>query len=114
MTNAIFSFGDSDALGVVRAVDTASVVVGVDNLELLRKMQVNRLVVLQSSKAGQFLIGIVQRIVRDAPMAKEIEQEEESGEAQVAERNTVKVTLIGTFIEREGTKVNLFRRTLES
>lgn len=114
MTNTIFSFGDSDALGVVRAVDTASVVVGVDNLELLRKMQVNRLVVLQSSKAGQYLIGIVQRIVRDAPTAKEIEQEEETGEAQLAERNTVKVTLIGTFIERDGTKENLFRRTLES
>lgn len=114
MTDTLFSFEDHEALGVVRAVDTASVVVGVDNLELLRKMQVNRLVVLQSSKAGQFLIGIVQRIVRDAPTAKEIEQEEETGEVQVAERNTVKVTLIGTFIERDGTNVNLFRRTLES
>lgn len=114
MNDTIFAFNDDDALGVVRAVDTASVVVGVDNLELLRKMQVNRLVVLQSSKAGQFLIGIVQRIVRDAPTAKEVEQEEETGEALVAERNTVKVTLIGTFIERDGTKSNLFRRTLES
>lgn len=114
MTTPLFTFEDSEALGVVRAVDTASVVVGVDNLELLRKMQVNRLVVLQSSKAGQFLIGIVQRIVRDAPTAKEIEQEEETGEAQVAERNTVKVTLIGTFVERDGNKTNLFRRTLES
>ncbi len=114
MKTALFAFDDNEALGVVRAVDTASVVVGVDNLDLLRKMQVNRLVVLQSSKAGQFLIGIVQRIVRDAPTAKEVEQEEESGEARVAERNTVKVTLIGTFIERDGTKSNLFRRTLES
>ncbi len=111
---SLFSFDDSEALGVVRAVDTASVVVGVDNLELLRKMQVNRLVVLQSTKAGQFLIGIVQRIVRDAPTAKEVEQEEATGETLVAERNTVKVTLIGTFIERDGSKTNLFRRTLES
>lgn len=114
MPDTLFSFVDSDALGVVRAVDTASVVVGVDNLDLLRKMQVNRLVVLQSSKAGQFLIGIVQRIVRDAPTAKERELEEVAGEEQVAERNTVKITLIGTFIERDGTKSNIFRRTLES
>lgn len=114
MTGALFSFNDHDSLGVVRAVDTASVVVGVDNLELLRKMQVNRLVVLQSSKAGQFLVGIVQRIVRDAPTAKDIEREEETGEPRVAERNTVKITLIGTFIERDGSKSNLFRRTLES
>jgi DNA helicase HerA-like ATPase len=114
MAVSIFSFKDSDALGAVRAVDTANVVVGVDNLELLRKMQVNRLVVLHSSKAGQYLIGIVQRIVRDASPAREEEQEEEIGEARVAERNTVKVTLIGTFIERDGTKTNVFRRTLES
>jgi DNA helicase HerA-like ATPase len=114
MTTPLFAFEDIDALGVVRAVDTASVVVGVDNLQLLRKMQVNRLVVLQSSKAGQFLIGIVQRIVRDAPTAKEIEQKEETGEDRIAERNTVKVTLIGTFVERDGSKTNIFRRTLES
>lgn len=111
---SLFSFDDSEALGVVRAVDTASVVVGVDNLELLRKMQVNRLVVLQSTKAGQYLIGIVQRIVRDAPTAKEVEHEENTGETLAAERNTVKITLIGTFIERDGSKSNLFRRTLES
>jgi DNA helicase HerA-like ATPase len=114
MTTALFTFDDRDALGVVRAVDTASVVVGVDNLALLRKMQVNRLVVLQSSRAGQFLIGIVQRIVRDAPTAKELEAEEQTSESLVAEHNTVKVTLIGTFIEREGSKSNIFRRTLES
>jgi DNA helicase HerA-like ATPase len=114
MTHALFAFDDNEALGVVRAVDTASVVVGVDNLELLRKMQVNRLVILQSSKAGQFLVGIVQRIVRDAPTAKEIEEEGDAEEARIAERNTVRVTLIGTFVERDGTKSNLFRRTLES
>jgi DNA helicase HerA-like ATPase len=114
MTTALFAYNDRDALGVVRAVDTASVIVGVDNLELLKRMQVNRLVVLQSSKAGQFLIGIVQRIVRDAPTAKELELEQETGEDQVAERNTVKVTLIGTFVERDGHKIHLFKRTLES
>jgi len=37
MMDTLFTFEDQDALGVVRAVDTASVIVGVDNLELLRK-----------------------------------------------------------------------------
>jgi DNA helicase HerA-like ATPase len=113
-THKLFSFNDSDALGVVRAVDTASVVVGVENLDLLRRMQVNRLAVLQSTRAGQFLIGIVQRIVRDAPTAKEREAEEASGDSTEVERNTVKVTLIGTFIENDGSKSHVFRRTLES
>lgn len=114
MTKKILDFDDANSLGAVRAVDTASVIVGVDNLELLRQMQVNRLVVLQSSKAGQFLVGIVQRIVRDAPTSKELAEEESSGESTEAERNTVKVTLIGTFIEQAGDAKNVFRRTLES
>lgn len=114
MKNKLFNFDDANSLGAVRAVDTASVLVGVDNLELLRQMQVNRLVVLQSSKAGQFLVGIVQRIVRDAPTVKELDEEDSSGVSKEAERNTVKVTLIGTFIEQVGSDKNVFRRTLES
>jgi len=114
MSDKILDFKDEDSLGVVKAVDTANVLVGVDNLSLLRQMQVNRLVVLQSSKAGQYLVGIVQRIVRDAPTSKEIAEEEETGETFDAERNTVKVSLIGTFAEQAGDRRNVFKRTLES
>ena len=114
MSVKILDLKDEDSLGVVKAVDTANVLVGVDNLDLLRQMQVNRLVVLQSSKAGQYLVGIVQRIVRDAPTSKQIEAEEESGETFDAERNTVKISLIGTFVEQAGGKKNVFKRTLES
>ena len=47
----IFNYQDDDALGTVTAVDTATVVVRVADVEKLRRMQVNRLVLLQSSKA---------------------------------------------------------------
>ena len=55
---AIFDYQDADALGTVTAVDTATVVVKVSDVEKLRRMQVNRLVVLQSSRAGEYLIGV--------------------------------------------------------
>jgi uncharacterized protein len=110
----IFDFSDAETLGTVRAVDTAVVLVGVDNIDLLRKLQVNRLVVLQSSKPGQHLIGVVQKITRDTATTKELAADEDSDAPAVEERNTVRITLIGTFIEREGTKANVFRRTLET
>ena len=62
----IFTYKDEEALGSVLSVDTATVIIKVADLDRLRRMQVNRLVVLQSSKAGQHLIGIVQKITRSS------------------------------------------------
>ena len=45
----IFNFMDDDALGKVASVDTATVVVDVDNVDQLKRLQVNHLAVLQSS-----------------------------------------------------------------
>ncbi len=111
---ALFDYKDEEALGVVRAVDTGTVVVSVDNVDMLRQLQVNRLVVLQSSKPGQHLIGVVQKIIRDLATSRSLEDLEPEDEPTPEERNTVRVTLIGTFIERLGTESNVFRRTLET
>ena len=63
----IFDYADNEALGKIISVDTAMVVVRVDELERLKRVQVNRLVALQSSKPGQHLVGVVSRITRKAP-----------------------------------------------
>lgn len=111
---ALFDYKDSDALGNVKAVDTAMVVVSVENLELLRKLQVNRLVVLQSSRAGQHLVGIVQKIIRDTTIANALGTEPEADQPKNVEQNTVRIALIGTFFDRLGQRENVFRRTLET
>lgn len=111
----IFNFQDADALGAVVAVDTATVVVRVSDVEKLRRMQVNRLVVLQSSRAGEHLIGVIQKIVRSMKEAKAIgETEATDDDESLPEENVVRVALIGTHIDKKGTEENLFRRTLET
>ena len=55
---SIFNYDDDDALGKVSSVDTSTVVVEVENLEQLKRLQVNRLAVLQSSRLGQHLVGL--------------------------------------------------------
>ena len=62
----IFDYADKDSLGKVRSVDTATVIVQVEDVEKLRKLQVNRLAVLESSRPGQHLIGLIQKITRTA------------------------------------------------
>ncbi len=111
---SIFDFSDTESLGSVISVDTAAITIRVDDLDRLKRLQVNRLVVLQSSKPGQHLIGIVVKITRK-PDTRELDEVELGDEELVPnENNLVKVTLIGTLLDRVGTDQNVFRRTLET
>ena len=112
---SIFDYQDSEALGRIIAVDSAVVVVRVDELERLKRVQVNRLVTLQSSKAGQHLIGVVSRITRKAVDAtSELERDTRTDVVDLPENNLVRVSLIGTLIDRIGEHRDVFRRTLET
>ena len=113
----IFQYKDEEALGAVISVDTATVLVKVGDVEKLRRMQVNRLVVLQSSKVGQHLIGLVQKITRSTSEQEtlgEKQADEIDMPALPSQLNLVRASLIGTLIDKVGTKDNVFRRTLET
>jgi len=112
---SIFDYADNEAIGKIIAVDTAIVIVRIDDLERLKRVQVNRLVAIQSSKMGQHLIGVVSRITRKAPDISPNEAESNLDEvANLPENNLVRISLIGTLIDRQGLQKNLFRRTLET
>lgn len=113
---SILNYRDDESLGRVRSVDTATVVIAVDDVERLRKLQVNRLSVLQSSRAGQHLIGIIQKITRTAVDSKgsPIDTEDALDDDQIAELNVVRIALIGTLMDKVGTRSNVFLRTLET
>ena len=113
---AIFDYRTEDAMGTVSSVDTGTVLVSVSDLTALRKLQVNHLVVLRSSRAGQHLIGLINKIMRKALVG--VNDEDDSGDGVRDERvlveNVVRVTLIGTLLDAVGTDQNVFRRTLET
>ena len=106
---SLFDYDDIEALGKVISVDTSSVIIEVLDIEKLKSLQVNRLVVLQSSKAEQFLIGLIEKLVR-----KKIFDDSLENEDNFLEENLCKITLIGTFKNKEGLQNNVFRRTLET
>ncbi|MGQ3673913.1 ATP-binding protein [Xanthobacter sp. TB0139] len=111
---SILDFQDEESLGKIIAVDTATVTVRVDELERLKRIQVNRLTALRSSKAGQHLIGIVSRITRKAGDEVAVEGAEVDPEAVLPENNLVRIALIGTLVDKEGLRENVFKRTLET
>lgn len=107
----IFNFRDEDALGKVASVDTTNVIVDVENIDQLKRLQVNHLAVLQSSRPGQHLIGLITQVTRK----RGIEDIANDGiSEQTSELNLCKIALIGTMLDRDGDRENVFRRTLES
>lgn len=108
---AIFNFKDEDTLGKVASVDTTNVIVDVENITHLKRLQVNHLAVLQSSRPGQHLIGLITQVTRK----RGIENISDDGIVdQNSELNLCRIALIGTMLDRDGSKNNVFRRTLES
>ncbi len=110
----IFDYKDADAIGEVFAVDTASVVITVGDVLKLRTVQVNRLVVLRSARAGQHLVGIVQKILRRGVVGDAPDGDDTREETSTVVENLLKVTLVGTLLDLVGDRPNEFRRTLET
>lgn len=105
----IFNFEGQEPIGKIQSVDTSTVVVRVARSDLLSKLQVNHMVVIRSSKVDQWLIGLVNKIMRKYGDESDLSEGEE-----IATCDIIKSTLIGTFLEKEGIKLNVFKRTLES
>ena len=111
---SILDFRDDESLGKIIAVDTATVVVRVDDLERLKQIQVNRLAVIRSAKAGHHQIGVVARITRRAGDEIEPTEPDELLSGKLPENNLVRIVLIGTLLDKAGLKSNVFKRTLET
>ena len=105
----IFNFDEMRAFGLVQSVDTATVIIQVQDSAQLSRLQVNYLVAIRSSKVGQVLIGMVSKIMRKFGDELEVSDENEAISTDI-----VKVILIGTLLDREGEHRNVFKRTLES
>lgn len=111
---ALFRFENDSAIGTVFSVDTATLIVKVEELDKLRRLQVNHLVAIKSSKAGQHLIGIINRITRKASGEEQPVGEDLGYGGFLFTENILKVNLIGTLIDRHGNVENVFKRTLDT
>ena len=110
---SIFDFEDDLSIGSVYSVDTATIIIKVDQIEKLRKLQVNHLIAIKSSKSGQHLIGIINRITRKS--TDEVTSPENIDEpTYFLTENILKVNLIGTLLDKVGSKNNVFKRTLDT
>lgn len=107
----LFDYGPEELLGTVESVDTATIIIRVDDDEKLKSLQVNHLIVVQSPKTGQHLIALVSKVIRKYA---EIELEETIPGWNSQSYNIIKAVLIGTHYDKDGLKENVFRRSLST
>lgn len=100
---------ESLMIGKVQYVDTGNVTINIEKDELVNSVQVNQIVQVNSSKTGEKIIGLVTKILRKASPV----DGEDDGITSVLE-NSIRVNLVGTLTEKEGTKNHVFKRTLNT
>lgn len=105
----LFDFDQAEKIGVVQSVDTGTVVVRVTETEQLSMLQVNHMVAIRASMAGQTLIGMVSKIMRKYGDEADLAEGED-----IATADIVKIILVGTLLDMDGRVPNVFKRTLES
>ena len=55
---------DKDSIGKVLSVDTGTVLISVENEDLLNNMQVNQIIEICSTKTNERIVGLISKIMR--------------------------------------------------
>ena len=100
---------ESIMIGKVQYVDTGNVTICIRKDDLVNSVQVNQIVQINSSKTNEKIIGLVTKILRKASPIDSV-----ADDVTAILENTIKVNLVGTLREREGTKKHIFKRTLNT
>ena len=100
---------ESIMIGKVQYVDTGNVTINIERDEFVNSVQVNQIVQINSSKTKEKIIGLVTKILRKAsPVDSEMDNVTSIFE------NSIRVNLVGTLKEKDGTKKYVFKRTLST
>lgn len=107
------NFVDGDKCGYVASVDTAQIVIEIDRLENMANVSVGNLVAIETVKAHEFLIAIIDRITRKYVNSENNLPDEAEIEAP-SSSDLIKVNIIGTFMFVDGARRDRFKRGVDS
>ena len=117
MTDVVIDFGSEPLLGKVARVDTNRVTIVGSDAALVTRVSVCDLVAVQGALSTEYLIGIVDRVIRDTEERLSLDQEddeEDFAQALTAERDLLRLVLVGTYRTVEGSAHNTFKRGADS
>ncbi len=112
MADVILDYQKEECIGSINSVDTGLAIAVINDDSVLSQLQVNQLIAVQSPKSGRFIIAMIIKIYRKASTIDLDNIDEE--DVSVAAYNQVKLVFVGEFIDKSGTKENVFRRNVSA
>lgn len=116
MTKITLDLQAGTILGRAFRIDTGSVWAEATDHEKLTRVSVGSLIALRGSNASEFLIGVLDRVTRDAQDEALLDELDDSGVVPVksSQRDLFRVVLLGTYRKVEGEKHDTFKRGADS
>ncbi len=99
-------------VGKVVNVDTKKITVEVEEEDILNRLKINDMIVMEGNNADEKLIGIITKVTK-----KRIDsfEDDENLEDEIASVNLCNVTMVGTFFIKLGTnRNNIFKRAINT
>lgn len=114
MTKPALSFSPDQLIGRVGGVDTHRISIAVTNSVLVTQIGVGDLIAIRGTTEQDYLIAIVERVVRTLGQALPDLGDEEEAPLEIQPTDSVRATLIGTFRTVDGNRSNTFKRGADS
>ena len=99
-------------VGKVVNVDTKKITVEVEEEDILNRLKINDMIVMEGNNADEKLIGIITKVTK-----KRIDsfEDDENLEDEIASVNLCNVTMVGTFFIKLGAnRNNIFKRAINT
>jgi len=114
--NSLLNYKPDESIGLVNAVDTGTATAMITDDKSLSQLQINQLLAVHSPRPGRHIIAMIVKIFRKSVLDDSVEDNdaEENEDFQTVSLNQIKIVFIGEFIDREGTKRNIFRRNVSA
>jgi hypothetical protein len=116
MTKTVLNLDISDALGRTIRVDTGSVWAEASDHDKLTHVGVGSLIAFQGANGSEYLIGMLERVTRDLQEEADLNSIDDEGNFSLTTlpRDLLRVVLLGTYRQVEGTRENTFKRGADS
>ncbi len=113
----VLEFPLNFALGRVFRVDTASVWAEATDHDRLTRVGVGSLIAFQGSNSSEYLVGMLDRVTRDLQeeaLLDNLDDDDDVVPVEARQRDLLRVVLLGTYREVDGTRRNTFKRGADS
>jgi len=106
------SFDENFLVGFVTYVDTAQIIIEIENSTIMNQISVGNLIAIETVKKHEFLIALIDKVTRK--YIDEFDDDADDDEAVFSSADYLKVNIIGTYHSVFGEKRDIFKRGVDT